>query len=135
MRLFRAARISSIFTGGELGATLIEALVALSILGAVAAAFLSGLATISTATIIADEQATAESLIRSQMESVKNYAYQYDTSEYSVDPALTTPEGWAMPPPVVELVHDTDDGIQKITVTVERNGKVVFVLEGYKVDR
>ena len=135
MRLFRAARISSIFTGGELGATLIEALVALAILGAVAVAFLSGLATISTAIIIADEQATAESLIRSQMESVKNCAYQYDTSEYLVDPALTTPEGWAMPPLVVELVHDTDDGIQKITVTVEYNGKVVFVLEGYKVDR
>jgi len=40
-----------------------------------------------------------------------------------------------VPPPVVELVHETDDGIQKVTVTAEDNGKAVLSLEVYKVAR
>ena len=123
------------FAGGELGATLTETVVALAILSIVAVTFLSGLATTSTATIIANEQATAESLARSQMEYVKNYAYQYAASEYPVDPSLNIPVGWSVPPPVVELVHATDDGLQKVTVTAEHNGEVVISVEVYKVDR
>ncbi|GAI30919.1 unnamed protein product, partial [marine sediment metagenome] len=34
-----------------------------------------------------------------------------------------------------EPLHDPDDGIQKITVTVKRSDKEVIKLEGYKVDR
>ena len=135
MRLFRMARMRSISAGSELGTTLIETTVALAILGVIAVAFLSGLATATKATVIADEQATAESLVRSEIEYVKNYAYQYDTSEYPVDPALTIPVGWSVPSPVVELVHATDDGIQKVTVTAERNGETILSVEVYKVDR
>ena len=123
------------FAGGELGATLTETVVALAILSIVAGTFLSGLATTSTATIIANEQATAESLARSQMEYVKNCTYQYLATEYPVDPSLNIPVGWSVPSPVVELVHATDDGLQKVTVTAEHNGEVVISVEVYKVDR
>ena len=119
----------------EKGFALIETIVALALLGVVAVAFLSGLATATKASIVANEQATAESLIRSEIEYVKNYTYDYYASSYPVDPALTIPEGWTVPPPVVELVHATDDGIQKVTVTAENNGKAVLSLEVYKVDR
>ena len=132
MRLFR---VTKKLKGNETGVALIETLVALAILGLIAVAFLSGLATVTKATFIADERATAESLVRSEVEYVKNCAYQYLASEYPVDPALTIPEGWAVPPPVVELVHATDDGIQKVTVTAEHNGETIISIEIHKVDR
>jgi len=135
MRLFRVSRILNIFAGGELGVTLIETLVALAILGVIGAAFLGGLTTASRATTITDERATAESLVRSEMEYVESYAYQYDATAYPVNPGLTIPEGWNLLQPSVEPVHATDDGLQKVTVTAERNGVTVLSVEMYKVDR
>ena len=119
----------------EKGVTLIETLVALAILGVAAVTFLSGLATVTKATVVTDEQAIAESLVRAEAEYVKSYPYQYEATEYPVDPGLTTPSGWTVPPPVVELVHATDDGVQKVTVTAEHNGDALLSLEIYKVDR
>ncbi len=83
MRLLRILRI---FTSHESGATLIEAVVALAILGTIGVTFLSGLATTSKAAFIADEQATAESLAQSQMEWVKNAGYSYNATAYSSAP-------------------------------------------------
>jgi len=110
--------------------------VALAILGTIAVAFLSGLATASKAAFIADEQATAESLAQSQMEWVKNADYVYSATEYSPAPI---PDGkdYINYSAIIaaEPLHDPDDGIQKITVTVKRFDKGVIKLEGYKVDR
>lgn len=119
----------------EKGITLLETLVALAIVGVVAVTFLGGVGTATKATVISNEQATAESLVRSEIEYVRKCAYQYDASVYAVDPALTIPQGWAVPPPVVELVHATDDGIQKVTVTAEHNGDTILSVAMYKVDR
>ena len=132
MQLFKVAKR---LEGNESGVTLIETLVALAILGCVAAAFLSGLATTTRASVIADEQATAESLIRSEIEYIKNYSYDYYASSYPVDPALTIPESWDIPAPVVVPVHASDDGIQQVTVTAERNGKQMLSIIMYKADR
>ncbi len=132
MQLFRVIKK---LKGNETGVTLLETLVALAILGLIAVAFLSGLATASRATFIADERATAESLARSQMEYVKSLEYQQAVSEYPVDPELTIPDGWVVPLPVVEPLPDTDDDIQKITVTVSHNGTLVLTIEDYKVNR
>lgn len=119
----------------EIGYSLIETLVALAIMGIVAVIFLGGMATTTKANIVTDKKATAESLVFSEIEYVKNYTYQYDTSQYPVDPALAIPEGWGVPQPVVELVHATDDGIQKVTVTAQYNGEAVLSVDVYKVDR
>jgi len=51
----------------ETGASLIETLVALALLGIVAVAFLSGLATATKATAITNQRATAESLVRCEI--------------------------------------------------------------------
>lgn len=120
---------------GEKGFAIIETLVALALLGIIAVAFLSGVATASKASSIANERAIAESLVRSEAEYVKNCAYQDSVSEYPVDPSLTVPDSWTVPPPVVGLVHATDDGIQEVTVTAEHNGEEVLSLKIYKVDR
>jgi len=129
-------RIIEKLKGSETGVTLIETLMALALLGIISVAFLSGLATAAKATFIADEQATAESLARSQIEYVRSQGYEPDASEYPVDLSLIPEgEGWVVPPIVAEPLHDTDDGIQKIRVTVTRGDKTVLIIDAYKVDR
>ena len=136
MRLRQARKIRRLLSQRESGATLIETLVALAILGAVAVAFLSGLATTSKATIIADEQATAESLARSQMEWVKNASYVYGATEY---PPALVPSGkdYANYSATIaaEALNNPDDGIQRIAVTIKHLDQEVIELKGYKVDR
>lgn len=125
-RILRSVRAA------ESGTSMIEVLVALAILGATGLAFLGGLATEAKAGMVSDEQTTAESLARSQMEYVRRIAYQTGATQYPADPALVVPSGWILPASTVRPVHVTDDGIQKVTVTVQHGGKTVFTLEGYK---
>ncbi len=54
----------------ELGYSLMETLVALAIMGIVAAIFLGGLATTTKANIVTDKKATAESLVFGETEYV-----------------------------------------------------------------
>ena len=119
----------------ETGFAITETLLAIALLGIIAVVFLSGLATASKAHVITDERAIAESLVRSEIEYVKNLDYQYSATQYPADPSLTLPQGWTVPPPVVSLVHATDDGIQKVTVTAERNGESILSVVLYKVAR
>lgn len=138
MNTYKLARLFRIFARRERGATLIEALIALAILGVVAAAFLSGLTTTAKGTIIADEQATAESLARSQMEWAKseNVPYVYGATEYS---AASVPAGkdYADYSATIdaEALHTPDNGIQKIAVTINHGDKELLKLTGYKMDR
>ncbi|MDD5591008.1 MAG: type II secretion system protein [Dehalococcoidales bacterium] len=134
----------------EKGFTLIMVLVAIAILGLVAAIFAGGISTGAKGVAVSDERATAESLARSQMESIKNQSYIY----YSDDPhdtyeIISTPAGYSIDLDVIPFDPDTatpysesngifdgDDGIQKVTVTIDHNDKeAVFTLEDYKVDR
>ena len=136
MRLFRVARRSSILACRESGMTLLETLLALTILGAVAVTFLCGLATGSKAAFINDERATAESLARSQMEWVKNADYVYDATQYSSTPIPSGKDYINYSATITaEPLHNPDDGLQKITVTVTRFGETVISLQSYKVDR
>jgi type II secretory pathway pseudopilin PulG len=120
----------------ELGITFLETAIALAILGAVSVSFLNGLSSASKSVFIVDERTTAGSLAQSQMEWVKNASYVYEATSYSAAP---TPDGkdYIQYSPVisVEPVHTPDNGIQKITVTIQRSGKNVYSLQGYKVDR
>ncbi|MFC1862105.1 hypothetical protein ACFLT4_04415 [Chloroflexota bacterium] len=125
-----------VFINCEAGVTLLETVVALAVLATIAVTFLSGLVTTSKATFMVDEQATAESLAQSQMEWVANATYVYDAAQYSPAPI---PGGKDYINYSVDVaaqpLHPSDDGIQKITVTVSRSGERVFILEGYKVHR
>ncbi|MFC1957490.1 prepilin-type N-terminal cleavage/methylation domain-containing protein [Chloroflexota bacterium] len=125
--------------GNESGATLLETLVALAILGLVAVAFLGGLSTGAKATIVANERTTAESLAQSQMEYVKSQDYDSrNNPQYTQIP--DNPTGYDIFINAERLDakddgHENDDGIQKITVTVSHNGNLVLTVEGYKVER
>ena len=133
MRRFSMFRV---FTYRESGVSLLETVVALAILGTIAVTFLSGLVTTSKATFMTDERATAGSLAQSQMEWVKNATYTDDATEYTPASIPSDKDYIKYSANITaQPLHDSDDGIQKITVTVKRSGEEVLKLESYKVDR
>jgi type II secretory pathway pseudopilin PulG len=118
--------------------TLIEVLVALGILAAVATTFLVSMSTSSTAVVVTQEQVSGESLAKSQMESIKQQDYRVD--QQYVELALDQKDidaGYDIQI-VVQCMNprgdttNNDDGLQRITVTITCGGKTVFTLEGYK---
>ena len=119
------------------GLTLIEVLIAIAILGMIAVPFLTALSTSSRALIIADERTTAESLVRTEMEYVKNSTYNstfsYQDSHYA---------GYSVNVTAVPIDPDSgaallsgDKNIQNITVQVYHGAKLVLNTSTYKVDR
>jgi len=116
------------------GFAFIETIVALALLGIVAAVFLSSIGTAAKATMIADKELTAESLARSEIEYIKGCDYDYYAMEYPLDPALSVPSGWSVDASA-EALDGRGDDIQKVTVTIQRNGENEFSAVIYKVDR
>jgi len=144
----------------EKGFNLMEVALAMVLMGAVAAAFLTALSTGSRAIFIADERATAESLARAQMEYTRSQEYSIAEWNYTVtssqlsstDPP--TADWWTNdPPPLLSSDYDgytviistvplygvLDTGIQVITVTIQHtvSGEVkeIFSLEGYRTQK
>ena len=130
----------------EKGFSLMEVALAIALLGIVAVAYLGALATGSKAIMIADERATAESLARTQMEYVRQQAYDanldHDPPQYDTIPDI--PDGYEVDVGAERLDPcgdgtTNDDGIQSITVvithTVGEETKEIFSLEGYRAFR
>ncbi len=129
---------------GERGLTLIEILIALGILAATAVVFLLGMSTSSKAVMVSQERVAAESLVKSQMESIKSQDYVM-TDEYNPNDPDLSYQLIAIPADLVQqgydiVIHnpvavpDGDVNIQSITVEVTRNGETMFTLAGYKVN-
>ncbi len=117
--------------------TMIETVVALALMGIISVTFLSGVGTAARATLITSEQTTAESLARSEIEYIKSYSpyISVGSSPYPIDPSIPLAGGWSIQPPLPQLVHATDDGIQKVTITVQHSGKTILSVTDYKVNR
>ena len=113
----------------ERGASLIETLVALVLLGIIGAAFLSALATTANARSIADERATARILAESQTENLTKQPYAFS---YNPVPIPDEYGGYS-----ADVVVDPmrNGNIQKITVTISHHNRDVTTLESYKVNR
>jgi prepilin-type N-terminal cleavage/methylation domain-containing protein len=154
--------IGKTLRGKSRGFTLIEVLIALALFTIIAIVFAGGLATASRAVLIADVRTRAESLARTQMESVKNPSCDYEQapdggvgnytkidmtsfpsySIWSVSRNGTVVNGGPSDP-VLGVPWDSgnntdvneDNGLQKITVVIKHDGVHVITLEGYKVDR
>lgn len=112
--------------------TLVETLVALAIFGLVAGIFLGGLYVSSKSVMVSQERVAAESLAKSQMEYIKAQEYAESYLEITV-PSDLVAQGYAIDDPTVNDIHSGE--LQKITVTVTRNGDGVFTLVDYKVNR
>lgn len=131
------------------GVTLLETLAALALLAIIGVAFLSAIATSSITMANAEEKVEIDNLARAQMEYTKSDNYtDYIYGPPAIPPDYTTldelapanpyaipiPAGYSINVTAVAL-HEPDTGIQKITVTVSREGKDLLVMEGYKVNR
>ena len=143
-------RITKAFRSNSEGASIIEATIALAILGIIAVVFLSGLTMSLRAASISDERSVAQNLAQSQMEYIKDQGYDEinNPPQYNLDPNLIIPTGYTIygydePHPGYFAQRldtegdglDNDDGLQKIIVTVKHNDKEVTTLENYKAHR
>jgi type II secretory pathway pseudopilin PulG len=116
---------------GQGGAGLVEVLVAVAILGVTLVVFLAAMSTGSLGVATTEEQVTAENLARSQLEYTKSDTYLAAPASY---PTVTPPTGYAVSADATSIAEG-DSVVQKITVTVTRNGETLLTVEGFKVDR
>ena len=119
----------------DLGMTLIETLVALGILAAVGVTFLVGMTVSSEAIMVSQERVTAESLAKSQMEYINSQPYDEDNNPPQYDKLGGMPDshGYDMEISAIRLDplengSDNDDGLQQITITVNRGGETLLSL-------
>lgn len=132
-------RISLLLGNTSKGVGFIEVIIALAILGLVAAAFLNGLSTSLNAIVISDEGSTALALAQGQMEHVKSLEYD----EINNPPQYTENAGITPPGYTVEISasrldpesdgFDDDDGLQQITIIIRRQSEEIFTLVDYLV--
>ena len=131
---------------GQSGISLIENLVAVSILAAIGVVFMTSLDVAHKNVSIESENLQAEILARSQLEDIKNAAYDVDGNygvtvelppQYSIDIDVETPDcvGTADNCTSIEdLMGQTITTIQEITVTVYHSDKAVISVSCYKVE-
>jgi prepilin-type N-terminal cleavage/methylation domain-containing protein len=112
----------------EKGISLIETICAVAIMGIIAVAFLSALATTSTARATNEERTSAKILAESIMENIKteNYTTVFDPVIPPEFPGYTAN---------VIITNERNGNIQKIVVTITHKGQEVLSLEDYKMDR
>jgi Tfp pilus assembly protein PilV len=119
-RLFRA--------NGESGVTLVEALVAVAILGGGILTMILSLSGGALAVQENDHEVIAQSLVRSQMEYIKNAPYG---ASYA---AVSAPAGYGIIIGV-DAVPGGDSDIQQITANITLNGAVIMSVVDFKVNR
>jgi type II secretory pathway pseudopilin PulG len=114
------------------GSGFIEILVALSIFGAIGVVFLNSISTSMMGSATIEEYSAAESIARTQIEYVKSLPYSHDSSY----PIIATYSGYDPALEVIDLSPaEYPDTLQKITITVSRNGHSILSLETFKVNR
>jgi len=123
----------TLLKNNQSGMTLIETIVSIAILSAISVVFLGGLVVSSKGTLESDEQATAESVARCQMEWVQGSDYVDDATQYDPMNLDNFNDYLGYTANIsAEPLHLPEDGIQKITINVSHNGVWVMSIEGYK---
>lgn len=121
------------------GITLMEMVIALAIFSSAGAAVLLGVSAAHISSDTVKASAVAENLARNQMEYVLSQSYAAAPGGYTSiadDPSLniTIPSGFAVSAAAETYV--ADDGfsgsIQKVVVTVTRDGQSILVLESLR---
>lgn len=114
----------------ERGVTLAETLVAIAIMSAAFAILITGLSTGSIASRVYAENVTAIGIAQSQMEHTQNALYVPPPHTYG---SISVPPGHSVTSEAQD--YNGDPNLEKIVVTVYRDGEVVEILEDLKVQR
>ena len=122
-------RVNGLIASQE-GISLVETLVALSILAISVTVIMTAFSTNSIALRKTDQRVTAETIARSQMEYSKSQNYVDAPTSYT--PISSVPASYSVTANAI-AIPGRDSNIQKITVTVQRNGQNVLIIEGYKL--
>ncbi len=125
------AILRAAMTSGQEGVGLVETLVAVAILGATLVVLLTAISTGVIGVATTEQRVTAENLARSQLEYTKSQTYATAPASYAT---VTPPAGYAVTAAATSITEG-DGAIQKITVTVTRDGETLLTVEGYKVNR
>ena len=128
---------------GQRGVIIIETLAALAVLGLIGVAFLGGLFTSSKTIMLSQQNVTAESLFKSQVEYIKTQVY-IPVDDYSTEtcyelidvPADLAGQGYDVeiinPPEQIIAPDLAPFELQSITVVVKRNGVIVLTVSIYR---
>jgi hypothetical protein len=116
---------------GERGISLVEAAMAIAILGTVIVAMILSMSGGVMAVQDDGQMVTAQSLARTQLEYIKNCTYEADAATY---PTVSVPDGYSITV-AVNKVPDTSTDIQKVTVNILRSSSIIFTISDYKVKR
>ncbi len=122
---------SRVQLNSQKGIGLVETLIAVAILGTAVVAFIVALSAGSLTVNEQNKETAAQGLAQTQMEYTKNYPYDEGAGTY---PVLDTPDTYSVAVDVL-AVPGTDTNIQKITVTVLKDGVNIFTVSDYKVNR
>ena len=104
---------------------MVETIVAITVFALVATAMLAGVSTAKTSGSKADGQATAENLVRNQIEEIFSQPYQAPPVTFT---SIAAPAGYSVTATAVEYVPG-DSNVERIEVTVTRGGDVIRVIE------
>jgi len=142
--------------GKSHGFSLVEALIAMVILGAISGAFLNGLGTAYKADLLANQKTSAESLVRTEFEYIKDSPYWAYGFSYEIPAPPGTVPPWdadhdALPAdyqgysievlgqqinPSTRLTYiGPDMGIQLITIDVYHGNTLMVSSSTYKILR
>ncbi len=121
------------------GISLVEMVVALAIFSSAGTAVLLGVSAAHTSSDRVNAKSVAENLARNQMEYVDSQSYvaaggNYTSIADDLGLNLTIPPGFAVT--AAAQTYLTDDGlagsIEKVVVTVTRDGQTIWVLESLR---
>jgi type II secretory pathway pseudopilin PulG len=115
-------------TPNESGASLVEALVAIAIMGGVVLTMILSISGGALAVEQNDHEVIAQSLARTQLEGIKNAAY---ATSYST---MSAPAGYGISVGVSSVLGGNAN-IQKITTNITLNSVVIMTVVDYKVNR
>ena len=125
-RVWRALRC-------QRGFSLIETVMSISVLGTAAIALVSAMATGALGYRVVGNDMTAARLAVTQMDNTRAYTPYLDPpASY---PIITPPEHYSLTSEATAVPGRNPSTLEKITVTVIRDGLVVKVLEDYKANR